>query len=147
MSRLTLVLLILVSPACVAADVDEIYESLDNVRLGRLFLSPDERDVLEARRRLPTSDAIADSSGEASTAVAAEPPARPAAGIIVASGRQPLVWINGEFRRVESASVDTLRFPGAVRIQSTGKGADDDTEQQSRDAGAEAASGRPSQNQ
>ena len=105
---------------CVAAApvavADELYESLDDLTLGRIFLSQAERERLEARRGIVVDAA---STGDASDEQAPEPdqsPARPAAGYILARGGRALVWSDGAFRRV-TGHVDDVDFPGAGRIR------------------------------
>lgn len=116
MTRCLLALLAGMSVAA-AADDRSLYESNRDLTLGPLFLTPAERLSLEARRRLPAVDAATSPQP-----VADEPAARaaaakkPAAGFIVSRSGRPLVWIDGEFRKVDRSALADLRFPGAVRV-------------------------------
>lgn len=116
MRHLTLFTIMLIAPAAVAAD--DLYESLDNVRLGRLFLSPAERQTLEARRGdAAYYEGVNNDGSESGPAAVVESPRRPAAGYIVAGTGRPLVWVDGAFRRADASTVARLKFPGVVQIE------------------------------
>ena len=107
----------LLAATSAGAESGELYESLDNVRLGRLFMSPAERDRLDpGRGQIYTDESEASPGEEAAEAGPNAPPPRPAAGIILAKGGRPLVWENGAFRRA-SADIDDVEFPGARNIR------------------------------
>ena len=96
-----------------AADERQIYEDMTQIEIGRVFLSPAERDALEAKRR--QSRSVADSRPLTTSDTNRESSAEPklAAGYIQRSGRAPSRYVDGEFVRSIAAPE---RFPGDVRI-------------------------------
>ena len=98
------------------AAANELYESFDDVSLGRLFLSPAERRDLEARRGVVVDEAADSGDVEQAPAVDDAPPARRAAGYIVGRDGRALVWSGGAFRPV-AGDVDDVDFPGVGRIR------------------------------
>ena len=130
-AMLATILAALLATSSAGAESGELYESLD-VRLGRLFMSPAERDRLEpGRGQVYTDESDASAGEEAADAGPQAPPPKPAAGIILAKGGRPLVWENGAFRRV-SADIDEVEFPGArgIRIERGAPAAESSTEPQ-----------------
>lgn len=114
-----MILLLMVCPA-LADDTVNLYESLDGVRLGRIFMSPDERARLDARRAVRSnSQDFAQQPDETNTEPAVTIPRKPASGYIKSASRKPLVWTNGEFQRAEPSAVERWTFPGTVRIGSS----------------------------
>ncbi len=135
MTRRARVLIGLVATACSLAPVQaigeeqaQVYESLADVKIGRIFLSPEQRSRLDQRR------------GKAPVASAARVPVArgrvsrsspDAAGYILRSGGPTRVWSNGNFVPADDASGVT--FPGDVEVlrkaepgQETTPGAADD---------------------
>ncbi len=99
-------------PLTVAALAEEtaIYESLDDVEVGRVFLSPEQRDRLDQRRGKP--EVRVTNRGPAAAVSKTWPDA---AGYIVSGNGESRVWSNGDF--VAADKVSDVRFPGDVRIR------------------------------
>lgn len=104
-----------------------VYESLADVKIGRIFLSPSERISLDNQRGKAPALAIA--AKPAVTARATQSP--DAAGYILRSGGPTRVWSNGNFVPAEDAS--DVTFPGDVEVlrkavpeQESNRGAADD---------------------
>ena len=107
-----IILSLVVCPA-LADDTVEIYESLDDVQLGRIFMSPDDRARLDARRAVSRSaPRIAQQADDTNTEPTVTVPRKPAAGYIKSGSRKPLVWTNGEFQRAESSAVERWDVSG-----------------------------------
>ncbi|MDJ0749199.1 MAG: hypothetical protein QNJ11_06925 [Woeseiaceae bacterium] len=106
-----LIAAILATPA-VAQEVG-VYESLDRIPIGRVFLSPEERARLDEFRGKGPSESV-------SPKPAGRTPARAsnddAAGFIVSDSGKTRVWKNGDF--VPTASASDVRFPRYVRVAS-----------------------------
>lgn len=90
----------------------QVYESLDKVLIGRVFLSPEQRDRLDDRRGKVTPVA-------ASAVVSATRPrankSPNAAGYILRSGGPSRVWANGNFVAVDDVS--KVKFPGDIEVR------------------------------
>ncbi len=113
------VLLAIIAGAAVAAEPDAIYQPASELPLGRVFLTPGDRERLDRQRAAAVDDGPAPPAVSESGSGTAPPPRNPAAGIILAKGGRPLVWVGGEFRRVDAASIEDIEFsaePG-IRIQ------------------------------
>ncbi len=112
--RLLLAALLLASlPAF--ADESNIYESVDDISIGRVFLTPGERRWLDANRHLGPQ---AVSSGPAATTEGEDddtPDAVPAGFIINSSGRA-VRYRNGDFAP-SAVPPSTMRFPDDVEIR------------------------------
>jgi len=104
-------LLLLMLPGIAVADDAAIYESADDVAIGRVFLTPTERRWLDQRRNDPVA-AMSQESSEQSTTSTPTRTTRPA-GYIVRNGGERRRWQNGEFVRDNSSSD---KFPGDVDI-------------------------------
>lgn len=113
-----LLFLLLLSGNCAVADNDvDLYETVDESRLGRIFLSATDRQRLERLRGIRTSsesmassDAqISDPDGNSMVKPLASKPRSRGKGMIVSGDRSPLVWVDGKFRRQDGASVEQLR--------------------------------------
>ncbi len=92
------------------AEETAVYESLDDVEVGRVFLSPQQRERLDQRRGKP--EVRATNPGR-TAAVSKKWP--DAAGYIVSSSGESRVWSNGDF--VAAEKVSDVRFPGDVRVR------------------------------
>ena len=127
MSRVvaTIAALLVVLPSIAQSGDEAIYESLESVAIGRVFLTPAERRWLDARRSSEPSTAFFPPVRPGSAPpVAAPTRAKPPAGYIVSSSGQAKVWRNGEFVNSNGkAAIDTA-FPGEVRVKR--HGIDDD---------------------
>lgn len=96
--------------SCLSSEAGEIsiYESLSDVTIGRVFLSPKQRAYLDTRPVLSPRP------------VAETPPAAPAerkkdpAGYIISSSGISSVWSQGGFVTREDAS--GISFPGDVKV-------------------------------
>ena len=111
----TLVILAITGSVAVAAEPDAVYEPLSDLELGRVFLTPDERELLDRQRAAAVDDGRVLQPVSEDAAVVA-PRRKPAAGIILAEGGRPLVWVGGEFRRVDTASIEDIDFPAKPGI-------------------------------
>ena len=110
MKRLLILTVLLCSSA--HADTSDVYETIAGVSIGRVFLTPEERRLLDAARtRSPQAESRSTvSSGEP---VDPEPSTNASGYILISSGKSRL-WRDGDF--VETAVTPTRRFPGDVRI-------------------------------
>ena len=121
MKVLSRLLMVLLCVPCMADDADDLYESLEDVSLGRVFMTRADRLALDARRSVSMFDAVAEERADIETdgKTTVDVPRRRAAGYIASGDGSALVWINGGFRRVELTQAERLKFPGTVRIRST----------------------------
>ncbi len=95
----------------VASDQEQIYESLADVKIGKVFFTPEKRQDIDRRRANPT------------TAGSRESPAKPvrkadAAGYIISSNGQVRVYSNGDF--IPAKSADPVEIPGRVEVLRSG---------------------------
>jgi len=90
-----------------------VYESLEHIHIGRVFLSPGERMNLDKNRgvRAPVA------TGRASSTRASATKNPDAAGYIVSSNGRTRVWKDGNF--VAARIPDSIRFPGDVKVTRT----------------------------
>lgn len=109
-----LMLLACLLPMPLAADELQVYESIDEIEIGRVFLKPAERTALDRRRELP-----AQAPSSVSRSATAAPPARRAenrpAGYIESSDGTRRHWRSGDF--VADGRSAQMRFPGDIRIE------------------------------
>ena len=118
---MTLLAGLLTSPA--VAHADGVYESLGNIPVGRIFLSPEERARLDkVRDKTPLEPKRVSSSGDVKSRVFDAD----AAGFIVSDSGATRVWKNGDF--VASASASDVRFPGQVRVVRRAQANDDNAD-------------------
>ncbi len=125
--RLLLAALLLASlPAL--ADESIVYESIDDVSIGRVFLTPGERRWLDANRHLAPQDA---SAGPAATAESEndETPDAVPAGFIINSSGQAVRYRNGDFAP-SAVSPSSMRFPDDVEIRRHEPASEPDAEEQ-----------------
>ena len=116
--RTLLCALLLVSVAGTAvADPVSVYESIDDVSIGPLFLTPAERRWLDARRNTPDAPELRVMT-ELESSVAAEPAAPKAspAGFIIRSDGAGQRWSNGDFVSSRGTPVRAMKFPGEVEL-------------------------------
>lgn len=98
----------------VAAHESGVYEALEHIHIGRVFLSPPERVHLDKTRNVRSPGA-----GERRTAADSDGTVRNdrAAGYIVSSSGRARVWKDGDF--VVADAPRSMRFPGEVKITRT----------------------------
>ena len=110
---LCLLLLAALLSQSASADEDGIYESLGQITIGRVFLTPGERERLDRIR------------GKGPVRTVPAPPARPpaarapqtkAAGFIISDSGRTRVWKDGNFVTADSA--DDVRFPRRIKVRS-----------------------------
>ena len=89
-----------------------VYESLDAVRIGRVFLSAEQRQELDARRGLDPA-AASSSSTEAATTEAAKAPT--SKGFIRAEGKPTRVFRDGDFVRTDGRNPVRFSTEGTIR--------------------------------
>ena len=92
------------------ADGLEVYESLDEVTIGRIFLSPQERARLDERRG-KAQQAVAGGATKAAPSRKSHPRA---SGYIVSSSGRTRVWSDGDFDSTGKAP--QMIFPGDVKV-------------------------------
>ena len=95
------------------AHEEGIYESLEHIHLGRVFLSPEERAYLDRHRGVRAP--VAANSGTRQNSSSASN--SDAAGYIVSSSGHARIWKDGDF--VSAKMPDSLRFPGDVKVTRT----------------------------
>jgi hypothetical protein len=95
------------------ADDNAVYESLDGVEIGRVFLSRQERAILD-RKRAHAADAVASTSGAASAQTASQTAS--SAGYFIGRNGDSKVWKNGDFVTSQGTRETALKFPGAVKV-------------------------------
>ena len=96
-----------------SANEDGIYESLGRIPIGRVFLTPGEREQLDQLRSdgPPRSPSPKPRRQPAADAVKPD-----AAGFIISDSGKTRVWKDGDF--VIADSVANVRFPHRVRVSS-----------------------------
>lgn len=113
MIRLAGILLLVLGTSAVA-DNSRVYESYDGVTIGRVFLSPAERDYLDARRHLKPGPAGAEPGPDSSEDGDDKTP--PPAGFIVGPNGKSKVWKEGDFVDAGTRTTQTMAFPGDIEI-------------------------------
>lgn len=109
-------LLILVIACITPAYADDagVYETLVGVSIGRVFLSPQERRLLDAQRKNgPPTASLAEPPAD--DVAEAEPPSN-ASGYIVSSSGKSRRWLDGNFVESQVTPTRNTRFPGDVQI-------------------------------
>lgn len=99
------------SISTVVADEQKVYESLEQITIGKVFFSPQQRAHLDEQRAPVPVFANTGSSGAKRRHKKAR---ENAAGYISRSDGSSKVYANGEF--VTSSNSDTVIFPGAVKV-------------------------------
>ncbi|MEO1244430.1 MAG: hypothetical protein AAFX56_02005 [Pseudomonadota bacterium] len=84
-------------------DPGSVYESIDKIRIGRVFLSTAERDRLDVLRRQPNSAGSADEPAQKAASSVSR--SSPASGYIKVPGKRPSVFSAGRFVPTESESI------------------------------------------
>ena len=92
-----------------------IYESIDGVVIGRVFLSPAERTRLDAARRGSPEQAERPATDVASAVTST------AAGYIRVGGKAPAVFRDGRFVRAGDRPLPEPETPGLIRRHDAGE--------------------------
>jgi len=101
------------------ADDSSVYESLPDVKIGRVFFSAAERQRLDQHRHRKTT-----TDGRRQSNLAGRKPGnRDAAGYILSSSGKSQIYVNGDF--VAGTVPKTMSFPGDVGIKRQAVGAED----------------------
>jgi len=110
---LLLSVLALTYPLLSAAENSPVYESLSGVRIGRVFLTQNERDLLDARR-------LVEPPGASFKEVISDAPAKSkplaSAGYIIGRHGRSKVWKNGDFVESRNDPEVSVSFPGDIKI-------------------------------
>lgn len=112
-SLIACTLLVLAMPA--VSDDTAVYESIDDVAIGPVFLTPGERRWLDANRHLAPRGVSSQSSEATETAEDDAEKAEPA-GFIINSAGQARRYQNGDFS-LSAVSPRSMRFPDDVEIR------------------------------
>lgn len=116
-SRCFLLLLLLAFSAAAIADDAAVYETFSGVQIGRVFLSPGDRERLDARRLHPPAEHTAgEPEAEGGTK---QPRSLAAAGYIISSSGQARVWRDGDFVESPQRAPQRITFPGDIRVTRT----------------------------
>ncbi len=110
-----LIALLLLASFTAAADESSVYESVDDISIGRVFLTPGERRWLDANRHLTSQVATAGPAAVVESEDDDTPDAEPAGFIINSSGRA-VRYRNGDFAP-SAVPPSTMRFPDDVEIR------------------------------
>lgn len=97
------------------ADESGIYESMADIDIGRVFLTPAERDRLDAQRLRSVSDlplAVTAGAGKSP-----DPVSKTAAGYITSSRGTYREWSGNDFVVSQRSLSDARIFPGDVDVQ------------------------------
>lgn len=113
MIRKTLLLLSLIGSQAVA-DEAEIYESVDDISIGRVFLTPGQRNLLDVERLRPRPSAEQSHHSESDKQPSSQAPSP--AGYIISSRGTQSSWAEGAFSESNRKALRTMTFPGDVRI-------------------------------
>lgn len=107
------------TPVLLAADELHLYESIDTISIGRVFLTPRQRSWLDAHRHEAVVDRVATPAEDPRIKKAAEQSTKavlsPAGYIIRNNGGQQR-WSDGDFVSSGLPSLAAMRFPGDVKI-------------------------------
>ena len=124
------VLVLLALPA--GADESAVYESIDDLAIGPVFLTPGERRWLDANRHLAPQDVSGPTNASAEAGDDSDEPAEPA-GFIINSSGQARRYSDGDFS-LSHSSPSSMRFPDDVEIrrhvaerETDAEGTDDET--------------------
>ena len=114
MKRAILIVHLLLAGPLVSVADDTVYESLYGVKIGRVFLSQDQREILDARRL--SGPPTAAKGTTTSSAAGAQSRDVAAAGYIVGRNGRSKIWSGGDFVEAGKASPRSMTFPGDVKI-------------------------------
>lgn len=114
MSRL-LILLAIFATATVAAEETGVYETLDDISIGRVFMTDGERRRLDVKR-LETPAAAAPTGQEQVPVDGTPEKTSTPAGFIIRSNGEQSQWQGGDFVSNTSTALSSMRFPGEVEI-------------------------------
>ncbi len=113
--RLIVTGVFLLLAAAVTADESSVYESVHDLSIGPVFLTPAERRWLDANRHLAPRDVSAQpdavEAGDYDSASEAVP-----AGFIINSSGQTRHYRDGDFA-LSASSPDSMSFPDDVEIR------------------------------
>lgn len=120
--------------ACIPAIADEveIYESIDDIWIGRVFLTPRQRRSLDVERSQPQPSVL--QSDASNTANAVSQPSTSPAGYIISSRGTQRRWTGEEFTTTSRDSLASMSFPGDVRIIRHRSNDNDEIDNDKRDA-------------
>jgi len=108
-SLMVLAAVLVLTPPAVAED-KRVYESLPEVKIGRVFYSPQQRELLDSRRRRTGMT----SSGSKAQPGTQKRTVSDAAGYILSGSGKKQIYKNGDF--VAAEGHETMHFPGDVKI-------------------------------
>ncbi len=119
--RLAIGILVAILWAGVGLQADETPpapSAVEQVGIGRVFMSPAERRELDRLRKLEP-EPVTGPGAESVTPGTSDVPAgkrSQGAGYIVPSSGLPYTWADGDFRRTTDGNIDIGKLPGAVSI-------------------------------
>lgn len=108
------ILLLMCCVSTVVADDEAVYESIADIAIGRVFMSPQQRQQLDVRRLHPDRYAGAGTPREAGQQETKH--RSPPAGYISSSSGGSRYWNNGDFVAGNSRNSTSMSFPGDVAI-------------------------------
>ncbi len=108
--------LVVDSEALADEQASSIYESLDGIRIGRVFLSPGERKQLDSVRHLKPGPVGAPSAAE-DAAAEPEPEEPRGYGFIQVHGKAPRVFKDGDFVSAPDVGGDVDAMPPGVFVR------------------------------
>lgn len=109
-----IVVLLLLLPLVSVADDALVYESFMGVSIGRVFLTQQERELLDARRLLSSQDGDNEASSSTSDDSNGKPLA--SAGYIIGRNGRSKIWRDGDFVESRGNAANSMSFPGDVKI-------------------------------
>lgn len=124
MKRLIVVIPFLFTLPVAASDLD-VYESIDEIAIGRVFLTPAQRAALDRGRNLPAARGGEEREEASPAPRSVERPA----GYIENSSGERRNWQRGDFVVNDDSSV--ARFPGDIQIRRHTPEPRDDTDEES----------------
>ena len=113
-ARSLAILAMLAASTVVAAEDSAVYETISGVKIGRVFLTPGDRERLDDQRLNPPT---VDVAGESPTEGAVDSKRSIAsAGYIISSSGRARVWHDGDFVESARRAPHSMRFPGDVKV-------------------------------
>lgn len=102
------------SPLLTHAEQSDVYESIDEIAIGRVFLTSAQRNWLDLHRHdVPVDSGVTPT--EAVVPKVAEPAVSPAGYIIKSDGTQQR-WSDGDFVSSNRMKLAEMKFPGDIKI-------------------------------